>query len=372
MTTAARWQPCVNHRPDEIDGFVAQYFRDVDRKILLLAGAGFDPRAKSVTELLRTHCERPPDGVFVKEERPNPDPVLVEEAESNLESLVACVENSKLLETAVFATDGAVVGGRTVLRELAAIDLTLYSDVVIDGTALSIGISFPLVKYVLEQAASTGQNVHLFVADMPPLDRAIQPQLADRATNIHGFRKVNEFYSAAAGAKLWLPQLAPSCGAALQKIFDEVQPSDTCPILPFPSGDPKLSDRLLAEYLPELENTWGVDAGSLIFADENDPLGLYRTILRIDDERALAFEALGSSLLILSPLGSKMLAVGALMAALERDLPVYYVEARGYEVDWANAPAIDVRSPSIRHVWLAGEVYPQYAEGLRTQVISKA
>jgi len=358
MTTAMRWQPCVNHRPDEIESFVAQYFPGVDGKILLIAGAGFDPRARSAPELLRAHCKWPPDGVLVKEQRPNPDPVLVKRANLNLESLMASIKNPRLLETDVFASDGAVVGGRTVLKELAAIDLRLYSDVVIDSSALSIGISFPLLKYVLEQGVATGQNVHLFVSDAPALDRAIQPQLADRATNIHGFRKVNEFYSAATGAKLWLPQLAPSCGLALQRIFDEVQPSDTCPILPFPSGDPKLSDRLLAEYLPELENTWGVDAGSLIFADENDPLGLYRTILRIDDERALAFEALGSSLLILSPLGSKMLAVGALMAALERNLPVYYVEARGYDVDWANAPEIDARSPSIRHVWLAGDVYP--------------
>lgn len=357
MTISMRWQPCINHRPDEIEDFVTQYFSGVDGKILLIAGAGFDPRAGAVPELLRAHCKRPPDGVFVKEKRPNPDPALVQRANLNLKSLMPCIENFRLIDTDVFASDGAVVGGRTVLRKLAAIDLGLYSDIVIDNSALSIGISFPLVRYVLEQGASTGQNVHLFVSDVPALDRAIQPQLADRATNIHGFRKVNEYYSAGAGAKLWLPQLAPSCGPALQRIFDEVQPSDTCPILPFPSGDPKLSDRLLTEYLPELENTWGVDAGSLIFADENDPLGLYRTILRIDDERALAFEALGTSLLILSPLGSKMLAVGALMAALERDLPVYYVEARGYDVDWANAPEIYARSPTIRHVWLAGDVY---------------
>jgi hypothetical protein len=190
------------------------------------------------------------------------------------------------------------------------------------------------------------------------LDHSIQPQLADRATNVHGFRKVNELYSAVSVAKLWLPQLAPAGGQALQRIFDEVLPSDTCPILPFPSTDPKLSDQLLAEYLPELESTWSVDTRSLIFADENDPLGLYRTILRIDDERALAFQALGGSLLILSPLGSKMLAIGALMAALDRDLPVYYVEARGYDVNWAVATGIDVPAPPIRHVWLAGDVYP--------------
>ena len=45
-----------------------------------------------------------------------------------------------------------------------------------------------------------------------------------------------------------------------------------------------------------------------------------------------------------------MLAIGALMAALDRDLPVYYVEARGYDVDWETAANIDLSSSSIRHV----------------------
>jgi hypothetical protein len=358
MNSRIRWQPCVNHRPDEIEDFFSSYFGSSTSKTILIAGAGFDPRATAVANLFRTHSKVPPDGVFIREERPNPDPELIDRANSNLNSLTPCVGTPLILKIDVFAPDGAVVGGRSVLRELTSIDLKGYSDVVIDASALSIGISFPLVKYVLAEGAASGQNVHLLACDAPTLDHAIQPQLADRATNIHGFRKVNELYSAASAAKLWLPQLAPSSGQALQRIFDEILPSDTCPILPFPSADPKLSDRLLAEYLPELESTWSVDTRSLIFADENDPLGLYRTILRIDDERALAFEALSGSLLILSPLGSKMLAIGALMAALERNLPVYYVEARGYEVDWKAASKVDFQAPSIRHVWLAGKVYP--------------
>lgn len=331
MNSAIRWQPCVSHRPDEIEGFVSSYFGSNTSRILLIAGAGFDPRATSVANLLREHCDLP-DGVLIKEDRPNPDPELVKRAQANLDLLSPCVQHPRVLNVDVFASDGAVVGGRSVLKELEGIDLKPYSDIVIDSSALSIGISFPLVKYILRHSESTKQNVHLFACDWPILDHVIQPQLADRASNVHGFRKVTELYSAVSVAKLWLPQLAPSGGQALQRIFDEVSPSDTCPILPFPSADPKLSDRLLAEYLPELESTWSVDTGNIIFADENDPLGLYRTVLRIDDERRLAFQALGGSLLILSPLGSKMLAIGALMAALDRDLPVYYVEARGYEV----------------------------------------
>jgi hypothetical protein len=357
MNSSIRWQPCINHRPDEIEEFVSDYFGGTKNRILLIAGAGFDPRATSVAQLLKKHCKPLPDGVFIKEERPNPDELLVKRANSNLDLLVPCVAHALVLRVDVFASDGAVVGGRSVLRELEGVDLTPYSDIVIDSSALSIGISFPIVKYILGHAETRAQNVHLFACDWPTLDHVIQPQLTDRPSNVHGFRKVTELYSAVSVARLWLPQLAPSGGPALQRIFDEVLPSDTCPILPFPSKDPKLSDRLLAEYLPELESTWSVDPGNIIFADENDPLGLYRTILRIDDERTLAFEALGGSLLILSPLGSKMLAIGALMAALDRDLPVYYVEARGYDVDWKTAASVNLNAPSIRHVWLAGDVY---------------
>ena len=167
--------------------------------------------------------------MFVKEERPNPDPALVDRASSNLDALTPCVERSLILKIDVFESDGAVVGGRSVLREIAAFDLAPYSDIVIDASALSIGIGFPLVKYILSQSEVTGQNVHLFACDTPTLDHAIRAHLAERATNIHGFRKVNALYSAVSVAKLWLPQLAPSGEQALQRIFDEVLPNDACP-----------------------------------------------------------------------------------------------------------------------------------------------
>ena len=62
-------------------------------------------------------------------------------------------------------------------------------------------------------------------------------------------------------------------------------------------------------------------------------------------------------MLILSPLGSKVMALGALMAALERDLPVAPVESLGYDLEASVPEQID--QPALIHVWLEGEVYPQ-------------
>ena len=88
-----------------------------------------------------------------------------------------------------------------------------------------------------------------------------------------------------------------------------------------------------------------------------DPLDLYRTILGLDDLRQSVFAETGGSMLILSPLGSKVMALGALMAALERDLPIAHLESIGYELQKSVPEAID--QPNLIHVWLEGEAYPQ-------------
>ena len=62
-------------------------------------------------------------------------------------------------------------------------------------------------------------------------------------------------------------------------------------------------------------------------------------------------------MLILSPFGSKVMALGALMAALERDLPVAYLESIGYELDETGLEEID--QPNLIHLWLEGDAYSQ-------------
>jgi hypothetical protein len=119
-----------------------------------------------------------------------------------------------------------------------------------------------------------------------------------------------------------------------------------------------LVDELIEEFSDELQSEWQVDARDLIFADEHSPLDLYRTILRIDDARRRVFESVGGSQIILSPLGSKALSLGALMAALERDFTILYVESMGYSVDpKLAATTIPSDSTELVHIWLHGEAY---------------
>ena len=360
-----RWDPCVAHRGGEIDSFVEAHFAAPERRVLLVGGAGFDPRSTAVGYKL-SQTEAQIRGLFLREYRPNPSPTLLNRAETNVAALRAAIPDQEAATVNIFGSDGAVVGGRNAVALMGQQDLTGMTDIVVDISALSVGTAFPIIRYLVELSvrAQGTFNLHLFVTYNPALDAAIVSLASDMPGFVHGFRGASTLDSAARAAKLWLPQLASGRAAALGRLHSFVDPHDTCPILPFPAIDPRAGDRLAEEFLTQFESGWSVDTRNIVYADESDPLDLYRTILRLDDLRKPVFAEVGGSLLILSPLGSKVMALGALMAALERDLPVAYLEAIGYE--FAESPSQE-ESPDMIHIWLEGEVYPQPRPTLKNE-----
>jgi hypothetical protein len=259
----------------------------------------------------------------------------------------------------IFGTDGAVIGGRNAVTILNRQNFQGVTDIVVDTSALSVGTSFPVIRYLFERVEREkgATNLHVFVAHDPALDSTIQSIVSDAPDYVHGFRGGAGLDGSATAAKLWLPQLAMGRRGALAKLHDFVRPHDTCPIIPFPASNPRRGDELAEHFLTELESGWSVDTRNVLYAAEDDPLDLYRTILRLDDLRRPVFHEVGGSMLVLSPLGSKVMALGALMAALERDLPVAYLEAIGYDLA-ASAPTTSA-APRLVHIWLEGDVYPQ-------------
>ena len=242
------------------------------------------------------------------------------------------------------------------------------TDIIVDTSALSVGVSFPVIRYFVEYVRQLERsvNLHVFVVHDPRLDDDITSIVSDKPGYVHGFKGGATLSGMSSAALLWLPQLATGMRHPLQLLYDFVVPHDTCPIVPFPSHDPRFGDTLVGEYLTEIEETWSVDARNIVHADEADPIDLYRTILRLDDLRRPVFAETGGSVLVLSPLGSKLMALGAMMAALERDLPVAYVEAIDYELKRDMPETID--RPDFVHLWLEGDVYPRCRPAMSAKV----
>lgn len=353
---SARWDRCVNHRGSEAMAFLRDFFREKERCVLVVGGAGFDPRSTYVTGCLVEVAGRERvRGFFYREERPRPAPELVRRAEANAAVLQRALARCEIAPIDIFApADGAVVGGRRAVREVSRVDFKGVTDIVVDLSALSVGVAFPLVRYLVEQDLSA--NVHVLVTDETPTDLGIRSTPSDSADTIVGFKGGLGLSQHDAAAKLWLPQLVEERRVILDRIHTHVQPDDVCPILPFPADDPRRSDRLIAEYQEQLESVWEVDAHDIVYADEKNPLDLYRTILRIDEFRSAVFKETGGSLTILSPMGSKVLSIGALMASIERDFPVVHVESVSYSVDFERLDEARRGAPGeLVHLWLRHE-----------------
>lgn len=355
----ARWDRCIYHLGGDTDDFLKHYLSEPQRQVLLLAGAGFDPRSTVVAERLAQYSSGRARSYFLREERPRPHPTLVTRAKENEQALLDLLPQSGVQRLDVFAADNALVGGRTAVRLVSGISLDGLTDIFVDFSALSIGVAFPIVRHLLGRVEQTGQNLHLVIADEPGTDAAICAIEADLADAVHGFKGGWGLDDNSRAAVLWMPQLAAGKKTTLERIRQRVQPHAFCPILPFPAANPRLPDELIEHYGEEFENTWRVDARDVVYASERGPLDLYRTILRLDDSRKRVFAEIGGSQIVLSPVGSKALAVGALMAALERDFTVMYVEALGYSVDFDSLEKARAAHPTeLVHVWLHGEAYP--------------
>ena len=351
-----RWDRCIVQRGTEVNAFLRSYLTTAGRRLFLIAGGGFDPRSTVLGETLVREGEVDISTLLIREERPNAAPALRERADANCARFRELFPDTTEESIRVFADDNAVIGGREIARVLSGLNLAGVTDVLLDISALSTGVFFPAARFLYEAAEARGFNLHLFVTEEPTVDHGIIGNSCDMPGPLHGFRGRLGLESSHGAAKLWLPQLVPGRTKTLDHIFRHFAPDDVCPILPFPSVDPRLPDLLVNEYREQL-STWGVDFRNCFYAAENDPLDLYRTILRIESTRQRVFAEAGGSLVAISPTGSKILSVGALLAALEKDLPVMLIESVGYEV---NLEAFErsedqLRAQNLVHLWIAGE-----------------
>lgn len=367
MTGRAHWENCLTHFDERVSAFIGDYFARPDRKCLLIAGAGFDPRARLVAEKLTKAMGDRLCGLFVREERGDPALNLKDLADTNEQNLRAIVKHSDVKKIEIFSPDdGAAVGGLRIISMLGGYTWPeKLTDIVLDMSALSMGIGFPTARMLIEKCeADPSLNLHIMIASNPELDDRIVGEPAPVAQPVRGFSGPSPFQTLPV-ARIWLPQLGRGRVETLRKIRATHQDVyKVCPVLPFPARNPRRADELLAEYQASLVEEWKVDARDYIYVSERNPLDCYRSISTLKTRYDKTVDEVFAPQIILSPLGSRVIAAGAMMAAVEHDLSVHYVETLRYELK------PDVRSANseemIVHIWLHGPVYAGYPSSARS------
>ena len=137
-----------------------------------------------------------------------------------------------------------------------------------------------------------------------------------------------------------------------------LKPDEICPVLPSPSVNPRRADDLIAEYRAILFDRLRVEPQNIIYASEWNPFEVYRQIYRTMERYNSALQALDKCKIVVSALLSKLLSVGALLAACEGKrnglmVGISHVETHGYRIQKQLAAS----DAELFTLWIAGECY---------------
>lgn len=345
------------HCDSEASTFISQYFT-TSQRVLFIGAIGFDPRTFQTLKELRGGGCKSITPVFIQEERSLGSEVLKEAAAANLNEAATVIgQDVEIRPIPIFADDRAVVGGRRIVDFARTILPGEYTDVVIDISAMSRGIFFPLIRCLrnMIQESDSAISLHVFVIDHPELDYSYVPQYEDRATYMHGFDGGVQQIGRGHSIRLWLPQLVTKRPHVYDSLYSLINPTDVCPVLPFPGVDPKRVDALVYEYREQVLDVWSTELQNIVLAGESDPLDLYHTVRRVHLAREKLLGGEFSTFTVLSPMGAKVSTIGGLLAAMDLNLPVAYVETAGYSSSLFQGPM--KTSGTLVHVWVDGPVY---------------
>jgi hypothetical protein len=144
-------------------------------------------------------------------------------------------------------------------------------------------------------------------------------------------------------------------GTQFARIHDRVKPDEVCPVLPSPSRNPRRADDIVIEYQRALFDEQRLDPRNFLYGSEQTPFEAYRQLRAAVLRYADVFKLLEGCRVALSPLSSKLMSMGALLAAYELKgagfgIGVAHVECQGYALAAAAEPHAELYC-----LWLAGE-----------------
>jgi hypothetical protein len=376
VSSADRWASYVQVSGEATLTFLKEHFagRDANAKICLILGKGFDPRMLTGLRALVEVCDPKQISVvmLVFNEGPtSPSRRYDHLVTTNVEALTKIVGATNIQERNInmYSSEGRRITSRSAASLFRSADeFRAFNDIFIDVSSLPRSVYFPVMAKILHlldgTTDGTAPNLFVLVSESADLDRRITEEGVDEdADYIHPFRGAIERESAAERPKVWFPLLGENQQVQLKRIHELVNPAEICPLLPSPSMDPRRGDNIVIEYRELLFDQLRVETGNFIYASETNAFEAYRQLRRAILHYAEALKPLGGSNAVISANSSKLLSVGALLAAYELkqqkvDIAIAHVEAHGYVLKNSDVDIEQLaRASSLQCLWLSGSCY---------------
>lgn len=315
-----RWDPYVLYAGPDLSEHWARRF-DEGAKVALVQGVGFDPRMCLGLALLRELASAASVDVWAVHFAAPGDAATRATADENAERFVELLADGrqKVLDMAAPGIEQTARRAADAVADLAALgDVT---DVIVDVNALPRQVFFPLIAkllYLCDQRHGAAPNLHVLAGDAAWLDAEIHSAGVDEhAVWLHPFAGTFGVEATLHVPRVWMPVLGEGTAAQLERISQLITPAEVCPLLPFPSRDPRRGDELFLEYRRVLFDQLRTDSGTVIYAAESNPFQVYRRLRQSTLEHEETLKPLGGCKTAYSALSSKLVAVGVLLVAYE-------------------------------------------------------
>lgn len=369
-----RWGDYFIKRGEDFLKFWKDYLNKSKRDVLFIIGNGFDPRmCIGIDSIIKQGGNGKRDCMLLNfdEGESSPSKQYKQEINANLANLKNIIINKGVIidsKIQMFSEDGRRIGSNKAPSVIKKDKIKDYSDIIVDISAIPQALYFPIIGKLLSMYDNDKNfNLHIVVVENPSFDSGIKPiGIDEEAKYIHGFGKV-DLVSTDTIPSIWMPILGERRYVQLERIRTLISPHDTHPILPFPSKNPRRGDELVIEYNELIFD--GLDPRNIIYVAEQNPFEVYRKIARTVFQYNKVLSPLNPTLpdnskckIILSALSSKLLSMGALLAAYDLsnkdfEMGIAHVEAQGYEM--INEPNCNYfkENNELFTLWIAGECY---------------
>ncbi|MBA3380862.1 MAG: hypothetical protein H0T97_03200 [Actinobacteria bacterium] len=326
---------------------------------LYILGDGFDPR---VPTALEHYLDVSPPGTTLMRFGLRPSPLPTDESESVAKNRAfvaqaAAAAGAVIEEVAYPAVEDAKSAGRVAMRELfRQRRFEGVDEIVVDVSGLPLDVYFAIVRDLLRGRADGHWSGDLFVVacENPQLDAAIVHEGSEDVAFLHGFAAPTH---AEAGPRVWIPLLGEGRADEIRGVFEEVAPMEICPVLPSPSSNPRRSDDMILELRELLFEELRVDERNFIYASEWNPFDLFRSLQQLHGRYASSLKPLGPVAFTISAHSSKLLSLGALLAAYEHGFGVVHATPTGYYLRQGTDIAALRTGDRILCAWVDGTPY---------------
>lgn len=359
-------------------------------RLLYIAGRGFDVRAQAVVRALVESVQE------VRKDVEKADMLLVgftgyrlsselrEQTEANakaLEGAFAQLGATTRISLGLSASGEEDVSASTALRqgtEAVLEHLGDHTDIVLDVSSLPRVVYLSLMTGILHRLMpkkhapngllAHGVNFQVLVAEDASLDGQIRSEdPSNDVVLIPGFSSALHAESLQHWPLVWFPILGENRASQFEKVMTSAIPdrAEICPVLPHPSRDPRRADRLLVEYKKPLFDSRETPVSNIMYVHEAHPFEAYRQLLGAMQRYRESMRVLGGCRLVVTPLASKLITLGAGLACFEMrpddmnddyGVAIPYAEPTRYV---ASAKDLHASKPEISALLLTGEAYDQ-------------